>query len=73
MMICFNEEEDYQLARRAEHLISLHKIFISELSTNSFDDSGREGKCGDCQENDSAWSQCESHKQGEYLKVCALA
>ena len=34
-------------------------------SRDSPHDGCQERKCGDCQETDKAWSQCEAYQQGE--------
>lgn len=34
------------------------------ISGNSLNESSLDGQCGDCQDVDPPWSQCEPHKQG---------
>ena len=43
------------------------------VSGDSPHDGCWEGKCRDCEETDQAWSQCQSHQQGELMfKLCIV-
>ena len=44
---------------------NLYCHLIPGHSGDSTHDSSQEGKCGDCQETDPPWSQCQPHEQGK--------
>ena len=54
-------EEDLKLIDSLNWIVYL----IPGLSGDDPHDGSQEGECGDCQETNEAWSQCEAHQQGK--------